>query len=79
MATLARLRGRGGHGHLGPQAFPEPPAILQQDGAQGLRDPFGGQRLAALSPLREALEERFGFAVAFALDLLEFFAVAAAS
>lgn len=73
MATLARLRTDHRHGHLRQQMFQEPPPIFQQGRAQGLFDPFGGDRLAAVQPPLEQVQEGFGFAVALGLDVVEFF------
>ena len=57
----------------GQQALQEPATVLQQGGAPCRCDPLGGRRLASLQALREEFQERFGFAVAFALDFWELF------
>ena len=73
VATLAGLPGHLRHRHLGEHDFQKATTVFQQGGAQGLFDPLGGQRLTRRQPLVEELQERFGFVVALALDLLEFF------
>ena len=73
MTALARLQRRGRHRHLSQQALQESAAIFQQGRPQGLLDPFGGDLVTLVQPLRKEFQEGFGFAVTLGLDRGEFF------
>ena len=77
IAALSGLPRHHGPRHLRQQTFQEAAAIFQQGGPQRLLDPLGGARFAPGQPLCEEVQERFGFAVALALDRGEFFLLSA--
>ena len=73
MPPLAGLWGGFRNRNLGQQIFQQSPPVFQQGGAERVFKPLGGHGLALLKALPEEPQERFGFPVAFGLNLLEFF------